>query len=222
MFNIFSLDFWISLLYYLPAVVIGLTFHEFAHAYVAHLCGDDTAKNLGRMTLNPLAHIDWVGFLCMMLMGFGWAKPVPVNPRNYRGNQRRADIFVSVAGVTMNLLIATVVMFLRYFLWYVLKLQNDITDTILFYIVYLNLGLMVFNLIPVPPLDGSHIAEDLLAPKVGIEPFLWLKRNSMFVLIGVILVLNVTGLLHSAMFGIYSLLEKLFNLIFGGYMQGAL
>ena len=81
---------------------------------------------------------------------------------------------------------------------------------------------MVFNLIPVPPLDGSHILEDLLAPKVGIEPFLWLKRNSMFVLIGVIFVLRATGLLQSAMYGIYSLLEKLFELIFGGYIIGAL
>ena len=217
-FNIFTLDFWIQKLYFLPAVVIGLSFHEFAHAYVAHRCGDDTAKNLGRMTLNPLAHVDWIGFVCMMLFGFGWAKPVPVNPNNYRGNRRKADILVSVAGITMNLLIAIIAMFLLFFLVYVCHFTFAVVLNLLQYIVILNLGLLVFNLIPVPPLDGSHIAEDLLAPHIGFEPFFWLRKNGMFVLIAVIFILNSTGLLSAAMSGLYSLLYNLFSFIFGGYI----
>lgn len=217
-FNIFETEFWIEKLYYLPAVVLGLSLHEFAHAYVAHLCGDDTARNLGRMTINPMAHVDWVGFLCMMLFGFGWAKPVPVNPNNYRGNRKRADILVSVAGVTMNLIIAIIAMFIMFFLTYVLHFYNTVIMTLLQYITMLNLGLLVFNLIPVPPLDGSHVAEDLLIPVLGVKPFYWLRQNSMYVLIGVLLILNSTGLLGEAMYGLYSLLFKLFSLIFGGYI----
>ena len=96
-----------SILYTLPAVLIALTFHEFAHAYVAYKNGDPTARNLGRMTLNPLAHLDVWGFVCMLLVGFGWAKPVPVNPNNYR-NYKKGELTVSLAGVTMNLIIGII------------------------------------------------------------------------------------------------------------------
>ena len=94
-----------SLIYVLPAVIIALTFHEFGHAYVANLNGDPTARIMGRMTLNPFKHIDPLGFLCMMLIGFGWAKPVPVNPNNYR-DYKKGELTVSLAGVGMNLLLA--------------------------------------------------------------------------------------------------------------------
>lgn len=94
-----------SLIYVLPAVIIALTFHEFGHAYVANLNGDPTARIMGRMTLNPIKHIDPLGFLCMMLIGFGWAKPVPVNPNNYR-DYKKGELTVSLAGVGMNLLLA--------------------------------------------------------------------------------------------------------------------
>lgn len=95
----------LSLLYTLPAIIIGLTVHEWAHAFAADKLGDPTAKNLGRMTLNPFAHIDLFGFLCLLVVGFGWAKPVPVNPRNFK-NYRRDDIIVSLAGIAMNLVVA--------------------------------------------------------------------------------------------------------------------
>ena len=100
----------LQFLYILPAILIGLTVHEWAHAYAAYRLGDPTAKNLGRMTLNPLAHIDPIGFAMLLLVGFGWAKPVPVSPRNFK-HYRRDDIIVSLAGITMNILIAFVFSF---------------------------------------------------------------------------------------------------------------
>lgn len=218
LFHIFEIDFWIQILYYLPAVVIALSFHEFAHAFVAYKCGDSTAKYMGRLTLNPVKHIDPIGFVSMLLLGFGWAKPVPVNPNNYKGNKRLCDIMVSLAGVAMNLLIAIVAMFLMYFLVLVVKLDNTVIITLLYYMVVLNLGLLVFNLIPIPPLDGSHIAEDLLSPVIGEAPFIWLRRYGMFVLLAVLMMLNTTGILGIAMNGLYSLLELLFGLIFKAYV----
>ena len=94
-------------LYTLPAIVIAFTLHEWGHAYSAYRMGDPTARNLGRMTLNPLAHIDPIGFLMMVVVGFGWAKPVPVNPNNYR-NYRAGELVVSLAGVTVNLILAII------------------------------------------------------------------------------------------------------------------
>lgn len=217
LFNIFTLDFWVDLLFSLPAIMIGLSFHEFAHAFAAHKMGDDTAKNMGRMTLNPLAHFDPLGTVCILLLGFGWAKPVPVNPNNYRGNRRKADIIVSLAGITMNFAIAFVALLLLYFLLYVLGMQNDVVLGIILRIVYLNLGLMVFNLIPVPPLDGSHVLEDLLIPVVGARPFYFLRQHSMIILVIVLMVLNTTGVLSIVMQGLAGLLMKLFDLIFSVY-----
>ncbi|MBQ9949613.1 MAG: site-2 protease family protein [Clostridia bacterium] len=217
LFNIFTLDFWINILYSLPAIMIGLSFHEFAHAFAAHKMGDDTARNMGRMTLNPLAHFDPLGTVCILLLGFGWAKPVPVNPNNYRGNRRKADIIVSLAGITMNFAIAFVAMFLLYFLVYVLGMQNVVVSGVIMQIVYLNLGLMVFNLIPVPPLDGSHVLEDLLIPVVGAKPFYFLRQHSMILLIIVLMVLNTTGILGIVMQELAGLLMKLFDLVFSVY-----
>lgn len=218
LFHIFEIDFWIQILYYLPAVIVALSFHEFAHAFVAYKCGDSTAKYMGRLTLNPIKHIDPIGFASMLLLGFGWAKPVPVNPYNYKGNKKLCDILVSVAGVTMNLLIAVVAMFIMYFLVLVVKFNNTVIITMLYYMVMLNLGLLLFNLIPIPPLDGSHIAEDLLSPVIGSYPFVWLRRYGMFVLLAVLMLLNTTGILGMAMQGLYSLLEKFFVLIFKAYV----
>ncbi len=216
--NIFTLDFWIGLMYMLPGIIIGLSFHEFAHAFAAHKMGDDTALALGRMTVNPLAHIDVVGFICMVLLGFGWAKPVPVNPNNYKGNRKKADIIVSLAGITMNLIIAVIAMFLFFFLKHICNVTNDIILSILSCAVYINLCLMVFNLIPIPPLDGSHVLEDLLIPITGIQPFMFIRKYSMFILIGVLIVLNSSGILGTVCGFLVDSLYKLFALVFTAYM----
>lgn len=215
--NIFTVDFWISLLYILPGLLIGLCFHEFAHAFAAHCVGDDTAKNLGRLTVNPLAHLDPVGTVCMLFFGFGWAKPVPVNSRNYKGNKKLADIIVSLAGITMNFLIAVICIFLCYFLVYVVKVNNTVILDILVTAASLNLCLMVFNLIPIPPLDGSHIVENMLPLKARMS-FNSFKPYSVLVLVIVISVLNITGIIGTVMNWLFSLINSFFMWVFSGYI----
>ncbi len=209
-------------LYTLPAIVIAFTLHEWGHAYSAYRMGDPTARNLGRMTLNPLAHIDPIGFLMLVIVGFGWAKPVPVNPRNYR-NYRTGELVVSLAGVTMNLLIAIVSAFIY---CAVLKFCNisflisgsgNVLRTIIFYFVYINLCLLVFNLIPIYPLDGFHVAEVLLAKHIGPKPFQFLRRYGSYILmiiifLGVFLNFSIIG---TAAGFLYTNLMKFVNMLFG-------
>ncbi len=156
-----------SLLISLPAILIALSFHECAHGFVAYRCGDDTAKLMGRLTLNPLNHIDPAGFLMMILVGIGWAKPVPVNPLNYR-NGRMDDFKVSIAGVATNYLLFLLSM-LAYTAMYVFW-SGEGTVSLYFYqflsiCARYNLVIMLFNLLPIPPLDGYHVLNDLVFKK---------------------------------------------------------
>ncbi len=173
-----------QLVYMLPALLLGLTLHEWGHAYAAYRCGDPTARNLGRMSLNPLDHFDILGTLCLLFLGFGWAKPVPVNPRNFR-NYKRDDIIVSLAGVTMNLL--QVVFFSALFILLVryrpALLYNEAFVSIFYYLIGLNTTLIIFNLIPIPTLDGSHVAENLLARHVPYQVFSFLHQYGRYILL---------------------------------------
>ena len=153
------------LLIYALVILPSLILHECAHGYVALKCGDPTAKFMGRLSLDPRRHLDPIGTVFMVLFGFGWAKPVPVNPRNYR-NPRRDDIFVSLAGITMNL-----ILFLLSTFFYVLiakhaRYQVSTVQEILFDFFYLmatiNVTLAIFNLLPIPPLDGYHVFNDIV------------------------------------------------------------
>lgn len=148
----------------IPYVVITLmfafTFHEFAHAYVAYKFGDMTAKNQGRLTLNPLQHLDPFGTLLILIAGFGWARPVPVNRFHFK-RPRLAGVLVSVAGPLSNLVLASV----GFIVFYGLKSFGyvpsvNFTDFLNIFI-YLNVVLFIFNLLPLPPLDGYRIVEDL-------------------------------------------------------------
>ncbi|HUT33815.1 MAG TPA: site-2 protease family protein [Planctomycetota bacterium] len=155
-----------------PPLLLALTVHEFAHAWMAWRCGDPTAKNLGRLTFNPLVHLDPIGALCLLFGPFGWAKPVPVNPYNFR-NPRRDDILVSLAGVAANLLTAIALALL-------IRLAghlgfNPLTSRVVWtlwlmvhVLLLMSLGLFLFNLIPVPPLDGSHVLRNLLPRDMAI------------------------------------------------------
>jgi Zn-dependent protease len=146
-----------ELLFLLPAVLLAVTVHEFAHAFVADRLGDPTPRQLGRLTLNPLAHLDLLGTLFFVLFFFGWARPVPVNPRNF-ANPRQGMLQVALAGPLANVTVAFVIGF-------VLKTQglpSPLWGELAAMLVGINVVLAVFNLIPIPPLDGSRILEGLL------------------------------------------------------------
>ena len=138
-----------------PAAVIGLTVHEFSHAYAAYKLGDETAKNDGRLTLNPLKHIDWLGFFLIIIAGFGWAKPVMFNPENLK-NRHRDEIIIAIAGPVSNFLLAILFFIVARLLYMVDGIGVDFIQLIVIWGV-INFGLFVFNLIPIPPLDGSHV-----------------------------------------------------------------
>jgi len=167
---------------FFPVFLFSLSFHEAAHAWSANRLGDPTAKTMGRLTLNPLAHIDWIGtvlfplmmFLMPGLLLFGWAKPVPVDPRNLRGG-RMGHLRVAVAGPVSNMFLALVFAGLIHAIFY-LGFQSQTTAIVAQILdtgVFLNLMLAFFNLIPIPPLDGSAILEGLLPERylAGYERF---------------------------------------------------
>ncbi|MDD4304798.1 MAG: site-2 protease family protein, partial [Patescibacteria group bacterium] len=147
---------------WLIAIVFSISIHEFAHAYAANSQGDPTAKLLGRLTLNPLSHIDPMGFFALLLVGFGWGKPVPVNPINFR-NKKWGDVIVSFAGPLSNfVMILTFGIILKLTYLYTNLGQDNLMIQFLFFIVMINIVLGIFNLIPIPPLDGSHILFSIL------------------------------------------------------------
>ena len=145
---------------FLPGIVLGLTVHEFCHALVAHLCGDSTSKDQGRVTLNPLKHIDPLGFIMLIFAGFGWAKPVEFNEQNLR-NPKYDVIKIALAGPLSNAVIAMIlsVIFSVYssFVPVYQSHTTQIISEVFLYAIYINWGLFIFNLIPLPPLDGSHL-----------------------------------------------------------------
>lgn len=150
----------------LPGIVIGLAFHEFAHAVVAYKLGDNTPKLQGRVTINPLAHIDWIGLAALFLCGFGWGKPVQINPYNFR-HRRRDELLVALAGVVMNLLLAVLFTVILKALtvsvgsYGLASGMGQIIWNMIYYTIQINLVLMVFNLIPIPPLDGFNIIAEI-------------------------------------------------------------
>lgn len=174
-----------------PAAIIGLTVHEFAHAYTAYKLGDDTAKNDGRITLNPLKHIDWLGLLLIVMAGFGWAKPVMFNPDNLK-KKHRDEILISIAGPISNFLLAILFMGTARILYSIDAFSSSWgLQTIQLLIIWgvINLGLFLFNLIPIPPLDGSHLYLTYLK---DINPRLMsnMYKYGTFVLLGIILLEN--------------------------------
>lgn len=181
----------------LPGIIIGLSFHEFAHAWVSDRLGDPTPRRQGRVTINPLAHIDWIGFLALLLVGFGWGKPVQIDPTYYK-NRRRDEFLVGIAGVTMNLLIAIICSIPARAM--VKAFSGAGTSDliyniylIIFYTITINIVLMIFNLIPCPPLDGWGIITQLFR----LDRYSWwynVYRYGTWILLGLI-IFNVTDLI---------------------------
>ena len=175
------LSLFISLLIEIPALLLALILHEISHGYVALWCGDGTAKMMGRLSLNPSHHLDPIGTLCLVLCGFGWAKPVMINPHNFK-QPRRDDILVSLAGPGANLLMAFLALVALVLLS---RVGVHITEGIYWVfmlIVEYNIGFAIFNLLPLPPLDGSHVLKQLLPRDLAYQ-FASLERYSFLILI---------------------------------------
>ena len=149
----------------IPSLVFSLSFHEFAHAWMAYRLGDSTAARMGRLTLNPMSHLDPIGSLALIFMGFGWAKPVPVDPR-YLKNPRQDMVKVAAAGPISNIILAIIAAFVLRLLFDTDLLSNSVKT---FFIIFMqiNITLAVFNLLPVSPLDGSQILSPFLEKQFG-------------------------------------------------------
>ncbi|MCX7827686.1 MAG: site-2 protease family protein [Thermanaerothrix sp.] len=201
MFSDFSLRL-AELLLSIPAVLWAITFHEFCHGYVAHLLGDPTPRLSGRLSLNPLHHLDPVGAVMLLIFRFGWAKPVPVDARYFK-NPTRDMVLVSLAGSAGNFLTAFMVGLMvkvmpQFFL------SNFALRELVLLMIFINLGLGVFNLFPIPPLDGSKILY-LLLPSRWLHSYFWLERYGVLV----ILVLVMTGVLPRIMSPVVMFLASL-------------
>lgn len=199
----------IDFLTILPGILIALTFHEFAHGAAAFAMGDDTAKRSGRLSLDPLKHIDPMGFLMLLLVRFGWAKPVPINENNFK-NRNVGLFLVSIAGITMNLIIALVFHFITYF-------SIGVIDVPAYYqvmngIVRINIMLAAFNLLPIPPLDGSKIIYSFLPLKLRYKFYQYESYGSIILLL--LLISGSIGFLLSPVItAIISFLNYLINIV---------
>jgi|TARA_B100000315_G_scaffold150160_1_gene138852 Zn-dependent protease len=166
----------------IPVVLFSLTVHEYSHGRIAFLLGDNTAKSLGRLSFNPLKHLDPIGTLFFYFMGFGWAKPVPVDPRNFE-HPRRDMMYVAIAGPLSNVTLAVICSF---FIRFIVPDINGILFTLLCFGVYINVALAIFNLLPVFPLDGSSVIKGLVPGNVAAR-LSGLDRFGAILLMGVIL-----------------------------------
>jgi Zn-dependent protease len=165
----------------IPVLLFAITIHEYAHGKAALSLGDPTAKNAGRLTLNPISHIDPIGAICLFLFHFGWAKPVPVDVRYFQ-NRRRDIILMALSGPVANIAAAFVTgLFIRHFL-----VPWEAYLRLLAYMILMNTGLGLFNLIPIPPLDGSHVLENIL-PISFAHRYEQIRRYAPFIFIGILL-----------------------------------
>lgn len=215
----------LNLLLTIPTVLIALTFHECAHAFVAYKLGDSTAKHMGRLTLNPMKHIDIVGALCMVLCGFGWAKAVPVDMRQFK-NPKGGMAITALAGPVTNLLLGFIGAFI--YALSVHLLPNSVNNELAYWLItiwltfiqyfgVLNIYLAIFNLIPLPPFDGSRILSAFLSDKYYIK----LMQYEKHIALGFFLLLFVdsrflggyiSGALSSVVYWFFNGFISLFNL----------
>ncbi|MFT5727259.1 MAG: Zn-dependent protease [Desulforhopalus sp.] len=174
-----------------PPLLLALTFHEFAHGYVAYQLGDPTAKNLGRLTLNPIKHLDPIGTIAFFFIKFGWAKPVPVNPQYFK-DPKRDMLWVALAGPATNFVLAIVSAALAKGLWFFASQlpYSTMAEAILVPLngmliasVWINLVLCIFNFLPIPPLDGSRILMGLLPNRMAVSYMKFEKYGFIFVLV---------------------------------------
>lgn len=211
----------LGLLLTLPGVIIAITFHEFAHAYTAYKLGDDTPLYQGRLNLNPLSHLDPLGFIMLIVAHFGWGKPVQIDPRNFNGKYTLSacEAIVSVAGPIMNFIIAIIFSIIMFVVTkfadttFIISTTGSIILSIIQYTVIVNIGLGVFNLIPLPPLDGSKVLMHFLPYNAKV----WFGNNEGTFII-VFMLLWITGIAGSIISpiinGMYTGLMSIMTLLF--------
>lgn len=201
-----GLGFWTdrlyNLIYLVPALLITMTIHEMAHGYMAYWMGDYTAKANGRLSLNPLKHLDVFGTLMILFVGFGWAKPVPINMRNFK-HEKLGLVLVSLAGPLVNMILGTLCFFIANFMPYVTYLTN-----FLIYLCQLNILIAIFNLIPIPPLDGSKILTAFLPYKQKMFVLRY-EQLGMILLLFLSFVGITSKIIHPIYFNYVGLLGKI-------------
>lgn len=190
----------------IPALLIAITVHEYAHARMAYYFGDATAKMQGRMNLNPINHLDPIGTIMILLVGFGWAKPVPINPYNFN-EYRKGLRWVSFAGPMVNFALGFISLLLIN-IFFRVGMTGGLFIQFMVVLMQLNILLAIFNLIPIPPLDGSKILMSFL-PDSYLGFYRQLERYAPLILLGLILT-RVLGLI---IFPLYQLVFSFFNLI---------
>jgi len=199
----------------IPGVLIAITFHEFAHGFAAYKLGDNTAKNEGRLTLNPLHHIDPIGGLMLLFAGFGWGKPVHVNPSNYtrKISMEKGEAIVSVAGPITNLILALIFAIIYGAIYkfagatFIMTTVGSVIMLLIQSTIIINIGLGIFNLIPLPPLDGSKVIMPLLPYKAKQ----WFRNNEQIFYI-IFVVIWITGIAGS-------IISPAINVVFSGIMK---
>ncbi|MBN1756397.1 site-2 protease family protein [bacterium] len=201
-----------SFLLWIPGILFALTIHEFSHGYAALKLGDPTAQTRGRLTLNPLSHLDPLGTIMLLVAHFGWAKPVPVNPLNFQ-NPRRDMTLVSIAGPASNIVCAIIFgLILRLLTLSHLQVPN-ILVMIIFFAIQINLILAIFNMIPIPPLDGSKILFGLV-PSISEESFAKFEKAGPMIIIMIIMLGSISNL-HLLHFLIRPFVNLMNQLILG-------
>lgn len=211
LFSIFE----VNPLYVIPwvvAIVLAIGVHEFFHAWSAHKQGDDTAEREGRLTLNPLAHIDWMGLILLLVIGFGWGKPTPFNPYNLK-YKKWGSALVSLAGPASNLFMALAALTLFKLFgftnlnWF---LSTNFLEVFLLFMIQLNVVLFVFNLIPIPPLDGSKILYTFLGPNRQQLIFMLERQGPILLLFFIVLGRGILStILNTVLVGLFSLFDLL-------------
>ena len=177
---------------WLAAVVIGITIHEYSHSLAATVIGDNTSKMMGRLTLNPLSHIDPIGFIMLLFVGFGWGKPVPFNPYNLK-NKKWGPAIISLAGPASNFIaIIFSGLLIKLLIIYSLVPATSLLFQFLLFLMVVNVALMIFNLLPIPPLDGSKVLFAVLPPRYDNFKIM-LMRNGPWILLILVVIDGFSG-----------------------------
>lgn len=198
-----------EMVYNFPAIIVAMTFHEFAHAYVAYLMGDETAKQEGRLTLNPVKHVDIIGMVTLLFAGFGWAKPVPVNESRFR-NRKLGVFLVSIAGVVMNIFIAILSAMLLFKTSE--SVQSSVYDELLLGMISVNIAFAAFNLLPIPPLDGSKLVASVLPSEARYTLYRY-ERYGMILMLLLIYTEVIDVLLNPVVKMVYDLVLMIAGLV---------